>query len=417
MSCSKPLKLYAHQIKLSPKSNFNPERFTLNALKASNFHNTYFEVPCGRCLNCRVDKMNELTDRCEYEYIRYGCGSFVTFTFDDAHLSPYMFIDSRDGKLKATLSKKCLKDFLNRLNKLVHNYNKEHGLTPFCRPDYKYLCVGEYGENGQAFDRCHYHCLFFGLDFAMCERLFWRAWEFQGSIQVGAIKNGGIGYVVSYLDKQIYGQQAWLKYDYHHLQRPFQVHSLGLGSGLYLSQLKYIKSHNGCYRWHGKDKPVPIYYKNKYLIIEDRSAEALRKKYKKSVDNILNLYGVKITDFKHLQKFKLDKSLLLQKLREIKLVQNCKPILDDELILKQTNNIIFGKNRIPNIYDKYIVKIVDSAGIPYIEYKKYRKPFSKWTTKDFMKLHTSKNQYYDYLVSTYGLQHANKIYNIADVPF
>lgn len=144
----------------------------MRAADLSNFHNNYISIPCGWCLNCRVDKMNELSDRCEYEYITFGCGAFVTFTFDDIHLDKYQFIDSKDGKLKATLSKKCAKEFLDRLNKEVHKYNKQYGLTPFCRPDYKYLIVGEYGENGQIFDRPHYHALFFGLDFAMCERLF-----------------------------------------------------------------------------------------------------------------------------------------------------------------------------------------------------------------------------------------------------
>lgn len=334
----------------------------MRAADLSNFHNNYISIPCGWCLNCRVDKMNELSDRCEYEYITFGCGAFVTFTFDDIHLDKYQFIDSKDGKLKATLSKKCAKEFLDRLNKEVHKYNKQYGLTPFCRPDYKYLIVGEYGENGQIFDRPHYHALFFGLDFAMCERLFWRAWQFQGSIQVGAIRNGGIGYVVSYLDKQLHGYEAWLKYDYNHLQRPFQTHSLALGEGLYKSQLKYIKNHEGNYRWHGKDRPVPAYYKNKFLITSDKTIEAMAKKYTRNVSDILNKYGVKIHNYKDLEKFKLDKAQILQKQREISLVQKGKPIRIDSQIYTQCKDIINDKHRLPTLFDKDHVKIVDNKG-------------------------------------------------------
>lgn len=47
----------------------------------------YLEVPCGWCLNCRVDKQNWITDACEYEWKKYNyIGAFVTFTYDDIHL-------------------------------------------------------------------------------------------------------------------------------------------------------------------------------------------------------------------------------------------------------------------------------------------------------------------------------------------
>ena len=192
MACSNPLRISPN--KYSSRSD-SPDFDCINS--SLGFHN-YYTVPCGWCLNCRIDKTNELTDRCEYELCKYSCGAFVTFTFDDYHLNPYQFFDSKSNQIRATLSKKSAKEFLDRLNKEVHKEFKKNGFNPLCRTDYKYLIVGEYGQNGQMFDRPHFHALFFGLDFAYCERLFWRAWQYQGSIQVGAIKNGGIGYVLKY---------------------------------------------------------------------------------------------------------------------------------------------------------------------------------------------------------------------------
>lgn len=416
MACSKPLSFTSKQVKQGFRTS-HAIPFELKALYNSNFTRNYFNIPCGWCLNCRIDKMNELTDRCEYEYINYGCGAFVTFTFDDYHLNPYMFIDSKDGQVKASLNKKCLKDFLNRLNKEVHAYTKKYGLTPFCRPDYKYLCVGEYGENGSQFDRPHFHCLFFGLDFAMCERLFWKAWQYQGSIQVGAIRNGGIGYVISYLDKQFYGYESFLKYDYHHLQKPFQVHSLGLGEGLYKSQLKYIKEHDSCYHWRGKDKPVPKYYKDKYNLISDLTMESWNKRYEKRKSRILYDYGVKINNFSDFEKFNLNQAQIIQKCREIKLIQNGKPVRQDWFINKNVNEIINSKNRIPTLFDKQHLKLISPQGKAKYKIDNRLKEIKDLKTRDFMKLKTSKNQVYNFYYSQFGPEFTNNLFGIGSIPF
>lgn len=419
MACSNPLPLRRSDLKESPRTFYSTrDRFELMSLVNSNWTRNYSKIPCGRCLNCRIDKQNELSDRCEYEYIKYGCGAFVTFTFDDIHLNPYSFIDSRDGQLKATLDRKCLKDFLNRLNKHVHKFNREHGLTPFCRPDYKYLAVGEYGENGSQFDRPHFHVLFFGLDYAMCERLFWRSWQF-GNIQVGAIRNGGIGYVVSYLDKQFYGFEKFLKYTYHHLEPPFQVHSLGLGEGLYTDQMKYIVEHDGNYHWHGKDRPVPIYYKNKFRITSDLTQESFNRRYNKRKDDILNAYNVKIRNFEELERFNLNSARTLQNIREISMINHGKAFRDEAYISKQYNDLVYGsdKHRLPKLFDKQIVKIVDIFGRPMYKIDHRLKSIKDMTTRDFLKLHTSKNQLYRLYSSTYGISQANKVFDMADVPF
>ena len=294
MSCSNPYKLYPQDIKTSSRSRLKQDDYRDLAIRLSLGHDDYFSVPCGMCLNCRVDKQNSLIDRAEWEYINYGCGAFVTFTFDDAHLNQYQFIDSKDGKLKATLSRKCGKDFLNRLNKLVKKFCKEIGVTPLCRPDYKYILSGEYGDK---FKRPHFHALFFGLDFAFCKRLFWRAWKGYGQIQVNPIRAGGIKYATKYITSQTFGYLKFYQYGYHHLEAPYSVHSTKFGEGLYKSQISYIKNHNGNYRWHNTDRPLPKYYKDKYLLLSSRSEEYLQKKYKQKCNKIYNLYNHKIQNY------------------------------------------------------------------------------------------------------------------------
>lgn len=297
MACSNPIKLYPENIKQSLKKSHVDYRML--AYERSFGNQDYFEVPCRYCLNCRTDRQNELVDRAEYEYINYGCGAFVTFTYDDVHLFNNSFIDSKTGKTIATINKKDGKEFLDRLNKLVHKESdrlKRLGLPDtLCRKDYKYILTHEYGDS---FQRPHIHALFFGLDFAYCERLFWRAWNYKGSIEVGAIKNGGIAYATKYISSQTYGIDDFYKYTYHHLERPSSSHSLEFGEGLYKSQIKYIKEHQGCYHWHGVDRPVPQYYKNKFKIISDLDSETFKKRYKAKCENINNLYNHRIALFK-----------------------------------------------------------------------------------------------------------------------
>lgn len=277
-------------------------------------------VPCGWCLNCRVDKQNELRDRCEYEYIDKKCGAFVTFTFDDINLYRYMHYDSHDNKLRASLSKKDTKRFLDRLNKLVHSQPD----SLLCNHHYKYLVVGEYGEHGDnpaLVGRPHLHCLFFGLDYAFCKKLFAKAWQDNGEIYIGNIGDGAIGYCLKYLDKQLHGKQSFYKYEYHNQEAPFQRHSLGLGSGLFTSQAKYILEHDYKYRWHAKDVPVPIYYKNK-LYKNPISPLALRlKSINESVKKYEAHLGYKPKTLYDLKNFSHDQALIRERTLAIKMRQ------------------------------------------------------------------------------------------------
>ena len=95
MSCSRPW-----QIKTNKHSLYT--------------HSYYHYIPCGYCLNCRVDKQNQLLHRCEKELINYKSGAFVTLTYDDFHIVDNLRLDSQN-KLVATLSKKDLQRFMYRL--------------------------------------------------------------------------------------------------------------------------------------------------------------------------------------------------------------------------------------------------------------------------------------------------------------
>lgn len=261
----------------------------------------YLEVPCGWCLNCRVDKLNWITDACEYEWKQYNyIGSFVTFTYDDIHLFkhsnilPEDFYSFRDDTGKEhvipfinnkpaqySLCRDDARDFLKRLRAKIDYYYKRHKINncDLCRKDFKFIQTGEYGD---MFGRPHYHFVFFGLDYNFCQEIFEDCWQ-QGLIDSKPIQDGAFRYVSDYFTKQLCGKRAVEVYDDNGLERPYFTHSLRLGKGLILEQLDFIMKHHGCYI-NNDDvlRPIPIYYKNVFHI------NTIDKQYKSIEEDMIN---------------------------------------------------------------------------------------------------------------------------------
>lgn len=322
------------------------------------FNQLYF--PCGWCLNCRVDKSNSLRDRCEYEFIDKKCGAFVTLTYDDRNLLKCMHYDTQDKHLVASLSKHECHKFLYRLNKEV----KKQPNSLLCNHKYKYLIVGEYGQHGDnpvLVGRPHFHLLVFGLDFAFCQKIFQKAWQNQGNIMVGNIGDGAISYVLKYLDKQVFGEPARIKYDYHNQERPFQFHSLGLGRGLYDSQKDYIIKNHYNYRWHGKDVPVPPYWKNKlYRSSESPLAMRLRNISKLSKSFYYDMER-KPKDLYDLKEWSINKALIRERNIKINLHKHGKPVNEIPHYHKDTVNKILSN------YDFYNSDSFNRLNIPPVD--------------------------------------------------
>lgn len=98
------------------------------------------QLPCGKCIGCRLTYAKGWAIRCMHERQMHADSCFVTLTFDEAHLGlrERADVDVRDVQL-----------FMKRLR-------KECGRV-------RYFFAGEYGGK---FGRPHYHGLLFGFDFS-----------------------------------------------------------------------------------------------------------------------------------------------------------------------------------------------------------------------------------------------------------
>lgn len=246
MACCQPFTMY--KPKLWAKNTYLRHRYPNGV-----------QIPCGYCLNCRVDKRNQWSDRCKYEYKQKLTGSFVTLTYSDLWLPLCSHYSPHDGSLVARLNYQHVRKFIHRIRAYIKSHPELH--CSLCRPDFSYIYVGEYGEKTKIL-RPHYHILFFGLDFAYMKDIFRKEWPY-GIIDSLPILDGGINYVLKYLDKQLFGEQAKQVYDLHMRPRPKRISSKSFGARLYYDNKIDIKSHNFTYKSGKVRRPVPGYFLKK----------------------------------------------------------------------------------------------------------------------------------------------------------
>lgn len=151
-------------------------------------------LPCGKCIGCINDYKQSWAVRILLEASLYEHNSFITLTYDDAHLP-------KDNK-----------PHREEIVKFMKRLRKEIGV-----PIRFFYC----GETGTATQRSHYHAIIFGYDFpdrellkvtAKGSRIFRsktleKCWKF-GISSVGDVEPGSACYVAQYsMKKKLEGQK------------------------------------------------------------------------------------------------------------------------------------------------------------------------------------------------------------------
>jgi len=165
------------------------------------------QLPCGKCLDCRIAYANDWTMRAKHEMELHEHNSFVTLTYSDEALTKR---NLETGLPTQTLSKKDWQDFAKRLR--------------YYGPEFAYIAVGEYGDQ---YARPHIHTLLFGEDFAKdreyiglingyptwTSQLLDKVWG-HGRATVNRMEPANINYVCRYVIKKQYGPQKNENYEY-----------------------------------------------------------------------------------------------------------------------------------------------------------------------------------------------------------
>lgn len=151
------------------------------------------EVPCGKCVGCRLTYARHWSVRCLHEASTHEENCFVTLTYDDDHLPDNGSLEVRDLQLF--------------MKKLRRNRERAGFFLPM-----KYFFAGEYGPNTY---RPHYHGLLFGHDFRdkkhSVTRLGNKVYESEelnklwknGYASIGDVNSASAAYVARYCVKKV----------------------------------------------------------------------------------------------------------------------------------------------------------------------------------------------------------------------
>ena len=117
-------------------------------------NNKYIDLPCGKCIGCRIDYSRNWALRCMLESEYHSITMFLTLTYDDAHVPHSSYVDYDTGEVKDILTL-VPDDFTKFMKRLRYYYSDRYG------KELRYFACGEYGSKTL---RPHYHAIVFGLD-------------------------------------------------------------------------------------------------------------------------------------------------------------------------------------------------------------------------------------------------------------
>lgn len=190
MPCYHPLRAW-----LSKGYNNNGKRYMVFNKNSANDPTRPVELPCGRCIGCRLEYSRQWAIRCTHESQMHEENCVLTLTYNDENLPE-----------NGSLVKEDLQKFFKRLRKQL--YPKQ----------IRYFACGEYGED---FSRPHYHVIIFGHQFPdrklfktskkgtrlYISEVLEKIWPFGHSL-IGDYNFESAAYVARYMTKKIKGDQA-----------------------------------------------------------------------------------------------------------------------------------------------------------------------------------------------------------------
>lgn len=120
----------------------------------------FVEIPCGKCIGCRLKYSRDWADRCMLEAKKYDENYFVTLTYSEENVPMSDYFDEDTGELSHmnTLRKRDFQLFMKRLR-------KKYG------DGIRFFSAGEYGSTTF---RPHYHAILFNIHFDDLELMYER---------------------------------------------------------------------------------------------------------------------------------------------------------------------------------------------------------------------------------------------------
>lgn len=184
-----------------------PDDKNENLEKFMQFHPTwnYTEIPCKKCIGCRLDYSREWANRGFLEAQHWQQNYFITLTYNDENLPE-----------NGSLEPEEFTNFIKRLRKRMADKRIQFD-------GIRFMGCGEYGEER---GRPHYHIILFNCQLPVDsfyqpriinKNTYWqnhiieKCWT-KGISNVSDVTWNNIAYTARYITKKIYGAQAQEEY-------------------------------------------------------------------------------------------------------------------------------------------------------------------------------------------------------------
>lgn len=183
-----------------------------NQLVTDRWINEYIEIPCGKCIGCRLAYSKQWATRCMLEAKQYEHNAFVTLTYDPKHIKWVPGVNRETGEIEPVTT--LIPEDLTKFMKDLRRYYKYH----YNHENIRFYACGEYGS--KTF-RAHYHLIIFNLPIQDKTKYFLNAegdqiyhseiiekiWG-KGLTTVGDVTQKSAEYVARYVLKKIKGKDA-----------------------------------------------------------------------------------------------------------------------------------------------------------------------------------------------------------------
>lgn len=182
-----------------------------------------FQIPCGKCISCRLENARQTAIRCVHEASMYENNSFITLTYSEENLKSeklqyldfQLFIKKLRNHIFETKLKERFPNVSSQIERrrLFNDTNKSSRLEFIEQTRISVFVAGEYGDRKK---RPHWHALVFNWrpsdclpkytsdrgDQVYCSETLSSLWP-QGISEIGQITFESAGYCARYASKKL----------------------------------------------------------------------------------------------------------------------------------------------------------------------------------------------------------------------
>lgn len=210
MSCYHPLYGWRLRNNEDKKVHITSDEAPGELYRLTHPEKEFLQLPCGKCIGCRLDYSRQWADRCMLEAKEWEFNQFITLTYETSELTYNTCVDVNSGEVLGIPT--LVPEHLTKFMKDLRRYYKYH----YGWEDIRFYACGEYGS---LHGRPHFHIIAFNLpiydkvfkfkneqgDSIYVSKTIEQIWG-RGIVSIGNVTWNSAAYVARYVVKKQKGE-------------------------------------------------------------------------------------------------------------------------------------------------------------------------------------------------------------------